>query len=55
MAGNIVGAIPVGMRTLGKHDEPYWPDAIVCCPREVWVHPVGLFVRSMDVLYAGGF
>lgn len=40
-SGEIVGAIPVGIRTLGNEDIPYWPQTNNACYKEVWVTSAG--------------
>lgn len=37
-SGNIVGAMPVGVRTLHDEDVPYYPMANYCNWNEVWIH-----------------
>ena len=39
-SGDIVGSLPVGMKSLGNRDLPYWPFTNVWNYKEVWVHPV---------------
>jgi hypothetical protein len=39
-SGDIVGSLPVGMKSLGNRDLPYWPATNVWNYKEVWVHPV---------------
>ena len=46
-SGTIVGALPVGIRTLGTHDLPYWPATALCCYKEIWIHPVGRWIWLM--------
>ncbi|MCD8080056.1 MAG: glycoside hydrolase family 9 protein [Bacteroides sp.] len=40
-SGEITGAIPVGIRTLGNEDIPYWPQTNNACYKEVWVTSTG--------------
>lgn len=40
-SGEIVGGIPVGIRTLGNEDIPYWPQTNNACYKEVWVTSAG--------------
>lgn len=40
-SGEITGAIPVGIRTLGNDDIPYWPQTNNACYKEVWVTSAG--------------
>ena len=37
-SGDIVGALPVGMQSLGISDQPYWPSQNTYVYKEVWVH-----------------
>lgn len=40
-SGEITGAIPVGIRTLGNEDIPYWPQTNNACYKEVWLTSAG--------------
>lgn len=40
-SGLITGSVPVGIRTLGDSDEPYWPQFNSACYKEVWVTSAG--------------
>lgn len=40
-SGEIVGAMPVGIRSLADADEPYWPQINNACYKEVWVTSAG--------------
>lgn len=40
-SGEIVGEIPVGIRTLGNEDIPYWPQTNNATYKEVWVTSAG--------------
>ena len=40
-SGQTTGAIPVGIRTLGNADVPYWPQTNNACYKEVWVTSAG--------------
>ena len=40
-SGEIVGAMPVGIRSLGDSDEPYWPQINNACYKEVWLTSAG--------------
>jgi hypothetical protein len=39
-SGDIVGSLPVGMKSRGNRDLPYWPATNIWNYKEVWVHPV---------------
>jgi hypothetical protein len=49
-SGDIVGALPVGMKSLGNRDLPYWPATNVWNYKEVWVHPVARWLALMEDL-----
>lgn len=40
-SGEITGEMPVGIRTLGNTDTPYWPQTNNACYKEVWVTSAG--------------
>lgn len=40
-SGEIVGEMPVGIRTIGNEDIPYWPQTNNACYKEVWVTSAG--------------
>jgi hypothetical protein len=40
-SGEYTGEMPVGIRTLGDGDEPYWPQINTACYKEVWVTVAG--------------
>ncbi|WP_321332504.1 glycoside hydrolase family 9 protein [uncultured Bacteroides sp.] len=40
-SGEITGEMPVGIRTLGNDDIPYWPQTNNACYKEVWVTTAG--------------
>jgi hypothetical protein len=46
-SGEIVGAIPVGIRTLGNEDIPYWPQTNNACYKEVWVTSAGKWLSLL--------
>ena len=41
ITGEITGEMPVGIRTLGNADIPYWPQTNNACYKEVWVTSAG--------------
>lgn len=43
-SGLTVGEIPVGIRTLGNEDVPYWPQTNTSCYKEVWVTSAGKWI-----------
>ena len=46
-SGDIVGSLPVGMKSLGNRDLPYWPATNIWNYKEVWVHPVSRWIWLM--------
>lgn len=40
-SGEITGAMPVGIRSFGSGDEPYWPMTNNACYKEVWLTTAG--------------
>lgn len=40
-SGDVMGAIPVGIRSLGNTDVPYWPLTNNACYKEVWLTSAG--------------
>lgn len=40
----LVGALPVGIMTLGDNDEPYWPMATQAVYKEIWGHTTGKYL-----------
>ena len=45
--GQTTGAIPVGIRTLGNTDMPYWPQTNNACYKEVWVTSAGKWLSLL--------
>lgn len=52
MSGDMVGSLPVGIKTLGNSDVPYWPATNNWNYKEVWVHPPARWLWLMCDLYA---
>lgn len=46
-SGEITGAMPVGIRTLGNDDVPYWPQTNNACYKEVWVTSAGKWLSLL--------
>ena len=46
-SGEIVGAMPVGIRSLGDSDEPYWPNINNACYKEVWLTSAGKWLSLL--------
>lgn len=40
----LVGALPVGIKTLGYHDVPYWPTVNNAVFKEIWGHTTGKYL-----------
>lgn len=40
-SGEMTGEMPVGIRTLGNDDVPYWPQTNNACYKEVWITSAG--------------
>ena len=47
-SGEITGEIPVGIRSWGDTDEPYWPRANNACYKEVWLTSAGKFLSLLS-------
>lgn len=43
-SGEITGEIPVGIRSFGNDDMPYWPQTNNACYKEVWMTSAGKFL-----------
>lgn len=52
-SGDLVGALPVGMKTRGNGDLPYWPAQNVYTFKEVWVHSTSRWIWLMEELLSG--
>lgn len=51
-AGDVVGAVPVGIETFENDDEPYWPTQSNCTYKEVWIHTTGRMLSCVaEMLY----
>lgn len=46
--GEAVGEMPVGIRTLGDGDVPYWPRTNNACYKEVWLTTAGKFLSLVS-------
>lgn len=47
-SGEITGEMPVGIRTLGNDDIPYWPQVNNACYKEVWVTSAGKWLSLLS-------
>ena len=48
--GEMTGEMPVGIRTIGNTDEPYWPQINNACYKEVWVTSAGKWLSLLAEL-----
>lgn len=46
-SGEITGEMPVGIRTIGDEDTPYWPQTNNACYKEVWVTSAGKWLSLL--------
>lgn len=49
-SGEMTGEMPVGIRTLGDDDIPYWPQTNNACYKEVWVTSAGKWLSLISEL-----
>lgn len=49
-SGELTGAMPVGIRSLGNADVPYWPQINNACYKEVWVTSAGKWMSLLAEL-----
>jgi hypothetical protein len=49
-SGDIVGAMPVGIKTIGDEDVPEWPQVNNACYKEVWVTTAGRWISLLNEL-----
>lgn len=49
-SGEITGGMPVGIRTKGNADIPYWPQTNNACYKEVWVTSAGKWLSLLAEL-----
>ncbi|TWV15525.1 glycosyl hydrolase family 9 [Bacteroidaceae bacterium HV4-6-C5C] len=47
-SGEMVGEMPVGIRTIGNEDVPYWPQTNNACYKEVWVTSAGKWLSLVS-------
>ena len=47
-SGEIMGEIPVGIRSWGNEDQPYWPHTNNACYKEVWVTSAAKFLSLLS-------
>ena len=46
-SGELTGAMPVGIRSAGDADEPYWPTTNNACYKEVWLTSAGKWLSLL--------
>lgn len=51
-AGNVVGAVPVGIETFENDDEPYFPMQNNCTYKEVWTHTTARLMWCVAELFS---
>lgn len=49
-SGEITGEMPVGIRTYGQSDTPYWPQTNAACYKEVWLTSAGKWLSLLSEL-----
>ena len=47
----IVGSLPVGIKTKGVEDKPYWPQATEAVYKEIWGHTTGKYLWILADIY----
>jgi len=52
-AGDLVGAVPVGIETFENDDEPYMPMQSNATYKEIWSHAVGFLMECVAQTYCG--
>ena len=50
-AGNVVGAVPVGIETFENEDEPYFPMQNNCTYKEIWTHTTARLMWCIAELF----
>ncbi len=50
-SGDIVGALPVGIKAFLKEDQPYWSPTSTWNYKEVWIHPTAMWLWTMADVY----
>lgn len=52
-AGDLVGAVPVGIETFENDDEPYMPMQVNATYKEIWSHAVGFLMECIAKAHIG--
>ena len=47
----IVGSLPVGIKTKGSEDTPYWPQSTEAVYKEIWGHTTGKYLWILADIY----
>ena len=50
-AGNVVGAVPVGIETFENDDEPYFPMQSNCTYKEIWTHSTARMISCVAEIF----
>lgn len=50
-AGDVVGAVPVGIETFENEDEPYFPMQNNCTYKEIWTHTTARLMWCVAELF----
>jgi len=50
-AGNVVGAVPVGIETFENDDEPYFPMQSNCTYKEIWTHSTARMISCVAEMF----
>jgi hypothetical protein len=51
-AGDVVGAVPVGIETFENDDEPYMPMQVNATYKEIWTHTTASVISLLSKLYS---
>ncbi len=51
-AGDVVGAVPVGIETFENDDEPYMPMQVNATYKEIWTHTTAAVMDMVALLLA---
>ncbi len=49
-SGEMTGEMPVGIRTWGDEDTPYWPRTVNACYKEVWITSAGKWLSLVEAV-----
>ncbi|MDD4077324.1 MAG: hypothetical protein PHT03_05040, partial [Bacilli bacterium] len=51
-SGQMIGALPVGIKTRANNDAPYWPTGNGAVYKEIWGHTTGKFLAVLADIIA---